>query len=326
MNNVVSINNATADSALDVRTRIAELMGSTAALPASQRYSQARIAKESGVSSSAVSQYLSGTYAGDTDAVEAKLARWLDAEQEKRSADAMMPVAPGYVPTPTSEKVIGALRYAQTAQDIAVIYGGAGLGKTSGIKRYVALMPQVWHITMTPASASVVTALQEIAEVVGSSTGGGAAALHRGICKRIVDTGGLLVIDEAQHLSVAALDQIRSIHDATEIGIALVGNDAVYARMTGGNRAAYLDRLYSRIGRKVRLPRAVKDDVHAIIEAWAIADAKCRAQLEDIASKPGAIRTLTKVLRLAAMYAAAQGRALCCDDVRTAWRELGGAE
>src|ERR1035437_1267786 len=52
-------------------------------------------------------------------------------------------------------------------------------------------------------------------------------------------TGGLLVIDEAQHLSVAALDQIRSIHDATDLGIALVGNQQVYARLTGGNRAAY---------------------------------------------------------------------------------------
>ncbi|MES8361962.1 AAA family ATPase, partial [Cutibacterium acnes] len=174
--------------------------------------------------------------------------------------------------------------------------------------------------TMTPAMASVVTALEEIAEAVGAglSSGGGAAKVHRSICRRVTGTLGLLVIDEAQHLSVAALDQLRSIHDATGIGIALVGNEAVYARMTGGNRAAYLDRLYSRIGRKVRLARATAEDVRVILDAWGVRETDCRAQLVDIASKPGALRGLTKVLRLAAMYAAAEQRALCCDDVRAA--------
>lgn len=316
--NVVTINPAGDD---DLRDQLRAVMNGDRGL------TQARIAKESGLSATVVSQWLGGIYPGDNEAAEAKLRRWMETTLAQRGQAAQLPAAPEYVPTPSSERVIGALRYAQMAGDIAVVYGGAGLGKTTGIRQHARLAPNVWHATMTPATASVVTALEEIAEAVGAGAAiGGAARLHRAICRRIADTGGLLVIDEAQHLSVAALDQIRSIHDATGLGVALVGNESVYARLTGGNRAAYLDRLYSRIGKRVRLVRAGQQDVTALLSAWHIDDKPCRGQLVEIASRPGGLRGLTKVLRLASLYAAAEQRAVCCDDVRAAWRELGGAE
>lgn len=291
-----------------------------------RNYNQARIAREVGISATTLSQWLSGTYAGDNAAVEAKIARWFDKLQATRGTAGVMPATPDYIETPSTLRILAALRYAQVAGDIAVIYGGAGMSKSTSIRQFARLAPNVWHATMTPASAGVVTSLEEIAEAVAvSGAVGGAARLHRAICRRIADTGGLLVIDEAQHLSVAALDQIRSIHDATGIGIALVGNEAVYARMTGGNRAAYLDRLFSRIGKKVRLIRPTSEDVKALADSWGV-DRDCRHVLLDIASKPGALRGVSKTLRLAAMHAAAESRAICCTDVKTAWRELGGAE
>lgn len=297
-------------------------------MDADKRLTQARISKEAGLSSAVISQWLAGVYPGDVGGVETKIARWLDTTQAQRAAQDALPAAPSYVATPSAEKVLAALRYAQIASDIAVVYGGAGLGKTTAISRYATTAPNVYVATMTPASASVVTALEEITDAVGASgiNGGGAAKLHRAIVRRITGTQGLLVIDEAQHLSVAALDQIRSIHDAAGIGIALVGNEQVYARMTGGNRAAYLDRLFSRIGKKVRLLRPSETDITRLIEAWGVEEPACRSQLVDIASKPGGLRGLTKVMRLGSMYAAAQRRPLCCDNVRAAWRELGGVE
>lgn len=289
-------------------------------------YSQARIAREVGISATTLSQWMSGTYAGDNDGVEAKIGRWVDKLQAARATAIAMPAAPDYVETPSAARVLMALRYAQLAGDIAIAYGGAGLGKTTAIREHARRAPNVWHATMTPASSGVVTCLEEIADAVNANTaaGGGAAKLHRAICRRVADTGGLLVIDEAQHLSVAALDQIRSIHDATGIGIALVGNEAVYARMTGGNRAAYLDRLFSRIGKKVRLIRATVDDVRALVAAWGIDDARSLGILRDIASKPGGLRGLTKTLRLATMHAAGEGQPVASAHITTAWRELGG--
>ena len=311
----------TAGAEADLRMELRTLITSN------RNYTQARIAREVGISATTFSQWMSGTYAGDNEGVEAKIARWHDQLQSTRATASAMPTAPDYVETPSAARVLAALRYAQVAGDIAVVYGGAGMSKTTSIREYARRSPNVWHATMTPASAGVVTCLEEIAEAVSANgAAGGAARLHRAICRRVAETGGLLVIDEAQHLSVAALDQIRSIHDATGVGIALVGNEAVYARMTGGNRAAYLDRLFSRIGKKVRLIRPTADDVRALIDAWGVTDTRCLATLHDIASKPGALRGLTKTLRLSAMHAAAEGRPICCTDVKTAWRELGGAE
>lgn len=292
------------------------------AMQADKRLSQAALAKEAGVSPATLNQWLNGKYAGDNEGIDTKLRLWMDAYQARQAAGGMMPEAPSYVPTPTAMRVLGALSYAQMAGDIAVAYGAAGVGKTSACRQHREASPNVWIATMTPATSGVVTALQEIADALGLDAGGGARAVAKRIEKRVRDTHGLLVIDEAQHLSVAALDEIRGIHDATGIGMALVGNEGVFARMAGGRNAAQLDRLYSRVGKRLRLQQSSEADIVAVLAAWGIDDAKCRHTLVQVARGAGALRTLTKTLRLASMHAVAEGRAVCCEDVRAALAEL----
>jgi DNA transposition AAA+ family ATPase len=313
-------NTDSADAELDLREEVRAL------LEADQRLSQNAIAKESDVSAATISQWLSNAYAGNNQKVEGKVRAWLDAYRE-RQASGGLPQAPKWIETPSSLRVIAGLRYAQMAGDIVVIYGGAGTGKSSGIEQYARVSPRVFSVTVTPATSGVLAILEEIATAVGlrdwvrSSSG-----LQRAIVPRLKGTNGLLVLDEAQHLGILALDQVRALHDLAGIGIALVGNERVYTNMTGGNRAAYLDRLFSRIGKRIALKKTTEGDVDKIVEAWGIKDRECRRQIAEIATKPGALRVLTKVLRLAASYAQADSRSLCCDDVRAAWQELGGIE
>jgi DNA transposition AAA+ family ATPase len=296
-----------------------------ATMAGDKRLSQAATAKEAGISPAAFNQWLNANYKGDNEALDAKVRIWLESYHARLAAGDGLPEAPAFVATPTASRVISALGYAQVAGDIVVSYGAAGLGKTTACRRYQTSRPNVWIATMTPASSGVVTSLEDICEALDVTEGGGARRMFRAIVKRVRDTHGLLVIDEAQHLSVAALDQIRSIHDATGVGIALVGNEGVYARMAGGRNAAQLDRLFSRIGRRLSLRRSTDADIQALVKAWGIEDKKCLPTIMDIARRPGALRTLTKTLRLAAMQAAAESRAICCQDVRAAARELGGA-
>lgn len=296
-----------------------------AVMEADRSVTQSRVARETGLSSGAVSAWLSGTYRADPAGIESKVQRWIAAYQEREQAAKRLPDAPAWVPTPTADRILLALSHTQVTGDVAVIYGGAGLGKTTAIRRYAAGGLNVWVATMTPATAAVVPALEEIAEAVGLSSGqiSGAARLHRAIVKRVSGSGGLLVIDEASHLSVQSLDQVRSIHDATGIGLAMVGNESVFARLTGGGtRAAYLDRLYSRIGKRLRLIGSTQADVERLLAAWQVTDKRCRDLLVSVARKPGALRGVTKVLRLAAMRAAAAGRAIELADLEHAVREL----
>lgn len=295
-----------------------------AALHGDKHLTQARIAKECGVGASGINQWIAGKYAGDNAALEAMLRRWLIARHERQQVMRDLPTAPDYAPTPTGETILRALKFAQFGADVVVIYGAAGVGKTSAVNHYAATMPSVFIATMTPAASGVVPALEEIAHAVGADvTAGGGARLHRSIIARLRATNGLLVVDEAQHLTPAALDQVRAMHDAAGIGLALVGNEFVYTRMTGGTRAAAFDRLYSRIGKRVKIAGATVDDADVIADAWGITDRDSRAMLAKTAREAGALRSVTKVLRMA--FAGARRRPSAADLVG-AWRELcGGA-
>lgn len=294
-----------------------------AAIDGDRSITQARVARESGVSGTTVSQYLSDTYPGDRVAIAAKLARWLTSLAERTKA-AELPAAPAWFDTAQTQRILSTLRYAQLANDMVVIYGPAGVSKSQSCKRYAALSPNVFVIEMSPAQAGLTAALKAVYEAVGLKDGNlTAAMMNKLICQRLKGSEGLLIIDEAQHLGHLALDQVRSIHDATGIGIALVGNEQVYTAMTGGTRAAYLDRLFSRIGKRLALKAPAETDVDALIKAWRIDDSTCRQQIRVVAQRPGALRVLTKVLRLASATAAAAGRPLCCEDVSAAIKELG---
>lgn len=321
MTNVAALH-ATAAEAADLRAKIAALQGQDPKL------TQAEIVRQSGISSSRISQYLKGIYTGDVANLEMELARWVDSYESRQRQARAMPVAPGYVATPSGERATATFGYAQVAGDLVVIYGGAGTGKTAAANQYQRTNPNVWVATMTPATATVVPALEEVADALGmKEIVGGGAKIQRAIIRRLAGTQGLLIIDEAQHLGVQALDALRALHDATGLGLALVGNETVYARMTGGtgaSRAAYLDRLFSRVGKRVRLLKPLVADIDALIDAWGVEAKACRQVLHEIAAKPGGLRGLTKVLRLASMFANGSNRGIECDDIRAAWRDLGG--
>lgn len=320
--NITPISNAipeefSVEQMSDLRERIRKIAESGAG------YSQSRIATETGISTATLSQFLGGTYKGNLQGTAQKIGRWLNSYEAQSSTESL-PAAPSWVDTPTSRRIISDLRYAQIAADLVLIVGGAGIGKSKAIEQFAAISPNVWHVELSAATGSLLAALEEVAIKVGlRDYSRSAAHLQRAIAGRIRNTGGLLVVDEAQHLTVQALDGLRWFNDKCGIGLVFSGNERVYTQMTGGNRAAYLDRLYSRVGKKTLIKRSAQGDADAIIKAWGIDDAGCRDRIRDIAARPGALRVLNKVIRLAATYAQASRKPICCDAIGTAARELG---
>ncbi len=287
--------------------------------------SQAAAAREIGISPSALNQWLQGKYAGANDEIENKVETWLSARGRQNDAAGAMPAIPTFFRSPSSQKILDTLAYGQMAGDIVCIYGGPGVGKTVSLRQYRDTNPAVWIATMAPDSAPVVPALEEIAEAVGiRDAAGGARKIARAIRRRVEGTRGLIIIDEAQHLSVPALEEMRSIHDATGVGLALVGNEAVYARLTGGTRASHFAQLFSRIGSRLFISRPTIGDVRALAAAWGVKGKAEMDLLQQMASKPGALRGVSKVLAHATMSGG--GAEITVAALRHAWSNLGAQE
>ena len=285
--------------------------------------SQSRAAREIGLSGSALSQYLGGKYQGDDAAVEEKVLRWIEARAERAELAKRLPAAPEWVDTPTARRIEAGLSYAQMAGDIAVIYGGAGLGKTLTAKRYAETRPNAWVATMTPATHALGPCLERTARACGlRPSSSRAARIEADLGERLSGAHGLLIVDEAQHLGTRALEGLRSLHDATGVGLVLLGNESMYARLTGGRRAAEFAQLFSRIGKRVRLGQPTRDDVEALLSAWSVADKQTRGAALEIARRAGALRGLTKTLRLASLVAG--GEKVGAGNLRSAWKNLGG--
>lgn len=285
---------------------------------------QAEIARGAGVSDTSVSQFLnrSDKYKASFASLASKFERFLAARCERRELLTMLPIAPEWFVTPTSQRILSTLSYAQIAGDIALIIGGAGQSKTTCCRQYAGERPNVWHVEMTRSHGRHLAALERVARKVGVREPTRApAALQDAIEDKLRGTQGLLIIDEAQHLETSALEALRAIPENAHVGLALVGNESVYARLTGGTRAAEFAQLFSRIGKRLRLTKPGRADVDALADAWNITDREARDLLFAIATKPGALRICTKTLRLASVLAG-DGR-VGAAHVRDAYMDLG---
>lgn len=226
---------------------------------------------------------------------------------------------PEWVNTPTSLEIDSALQYAQSHPTIALIHGGAGLGKTLTVRRYQdqnshkvnGHRSNVYLISAHPAMKTVTSVLLEISKAIGR---GDDACRSDTLARRIEETlrfGDLLIVDEAHDLEIDALNMIRYFHDSVGIGLAYLGNDEVHTRINGrGRKAAMLGPLSSRVGVRCNIPHPRKEDVTAILSAWKVNGSK---ELEiglQIGQGRGGLRSLTQVLRQATAIAKSRNSGL----------------
>lgn len=283
---------------------------------------QRRIATESGVAYGTLTPFLGGTYKGDLGRVAGELQRWLDQREAQAQTHAVLPKEPPFVRTSTAEDIFTILQFAQNAPDFGVVVGGAGIGKTRAITEYARRYPNVHVVTAEPKSSTPHNLLSLIAEEIGMVVSR-ADRLSREIAGKLRNTGGLVVVDEAQHLTSQALDQLRAtVLDRANCGVMVSGNESVYARLQGAGEArnAQFAQLYSRVGMRKTQPTAKAKDIAAILDAWPITDDACRGLLTVIARKPGALRNMNKTIRLASMIAG--GEAITPSHIKHAWSQL----
>jgi DNA transposition AAA+ family ATPase len=253
--------------------------------------------------------------------VNAKVLKWLDAREANQALALTIPSAPAFVDTPTSQRIAQVLQTAQVMPDMALIVGGAGVGKTMTVEQYQQENPYVTIITARPSSARANPLFSALGRALGVKDTS-PAMLFDAVADMVKNHHHLIVIDEAQHLKMDALEELRGLHDKHGVGIVLMGNQEVHSRLTSGKFEADFAQLFSRFGLRLVLDKVGLADVRALLKAWNVEGDKMTKACRHIASQPGALRVLSKTLRMAHMIAGIEGEELTTKHLDEAHSQL----
>ncbi len=237
--------------------------------------SRAKAAPMMGMSDATLSLYMSSKYDGNVGNIESKLTEFFKAQDEQAaSAEKALPYKPiqDYIPTSISEDVYKLIRYCQLEKGMVIIHGDAGIGKTKGAEKFVRDNPtSSVYIQATPSTGTVGSVLSLVARALRVTECRKKVELIAAIREKLDGTNRIIIIDEAQHLQLRALDEIRAWTEPNPetklsgIGIALIGNTTVYSRMAGRQEAQF-SQLFSRIrmNRPCSTREVTDEDVKAL--------------------------------------------------------------
>lgn len=215
------------------------------AFMARESVSQASLARALGVSASVISLFLKDKYAGKASELAEKIRLYINNFSKREvlketkifeSKDKRM-----------SDFVIGE---AILNREIAIITGEAGSGKSTIAKEWSKTHPNVILFEATlHTTASVL--LKELGAQLGSNSG---ANLHESVhhlSRTLKNADVVLMIDEAEHLPLLALEDLRRIWDFSGVPLILFGTEILMRNLMGKN--GELRQLYSRIGGKYKM-------------------------------------------------------------------------
>lgn len=280
--------------------------------------SWADLAKATGIAQGTISQFGSPKgYNGKEQPIAEKVERYRQSLAQQANLDAEVPDVPAFYSTDTTDQLERMLGFAQRGHMVAAALE-AGCSKTSAAQHYAELFPNVIYVEVRKSAAAPNNLLKLILAALGvRDASGGTFDMSQQVCYQLKKmTKPLLIIDEAQHLTEASLEEIRSWNDDIDVGIALFGNIGVLQKLS---RYA---QLYSRLSLKLQRRCPLPSDVEAMADAWQISNPEIRTELQKICAKLGGLRNGTKSLQLAQMIAASEGQTLNCGHVQSAWQEL----
>ena len=240
-----------------------------------------------GVSRSAISQYLNGNYAGNTEKVEAGLKTWLDkarqevarmeetkaaeeihAVQERKTLPEKIP----YFESSDYVSVIGLCRMCQEEAALGIVVGRSGYGKTHALRKY-AKLPRVAYVECNEAMNQK-DLIRRIEQSLGLPKSYGSIDERMGHVVEFFNynQGYLLIIDEADKLitkyTQKKIEMLWNITDAAEagtVGIVLAGEPALESMIK-----SYDERFANRMDFGYKLHGLTKKEVEKYLEKYEV--------------------------------------------------------
>lgn len=280
--------------------------------------SQRQISRETGLSTSVISQFLNGSYTGDNEEIAKTIGQYLTISKGRLNAVSTTQFYPELYNT---KEVLFTCFYAHRHNEIALVTGDAGAGKTAALRYYVDTSTGVIFVTANACTTSATAILGLICKELGMQIPGRKAALMNVLVDKLTGSNRLIIIDEADHLSLDALQAVRNLNDLAGVGIVLSGNDKIYRQMKAGRRSYEFDQLRTRIVvRKKVVNDYTIDELTAIFPGL---NQECIGYLLKLANAES-LRTAKKLYEVAMDFAAAQRTSLTVKHLRSTQKQLLG--
>lgn len=251
-----------------------------------------QIAKEIGVSPATISQFLNHKYGGDNEEIARMITNYMKLAKQRSALDKHTRF---FEDLGNTRKVLFACNYAHTRNDITLVFGDAGAGKTTALEHYKKSNAGVVMVTANSCTASATAILNLICQQTGKSITGRKDILMNALVNYFRGTNRLIIIDEADHLTLTALQAVRNLNDNAGVGIVLAGNSKIYNQMLIGSKSSELQQLKTRI-----IVRRKVENLYTLEEFKQIfpnVDNECIGFLIELAQAES-LRTAIKILEI----------------------------
>lgn len=286
-------------------------------LLASGEVSQGGLAKQAGIAGGALSAFLKDTYTGNNENVAKKLLPVLEANKARKEA-VLLVKEPEIIETTIMKEMWFGLQYASDRNDVIVIYGAPGIGKTITLETYVKANPNVIFFTGSPNIRSGRDVMEELLEAMNKKADGRNKALEKNIINSLKNTNRMIIIDEAHFLRLDGLETLRRIYDATKCPLVLVGNPKIMEIITEKNKTV-TGQFFSRSVRIALETDVSMEDVKGIVLQNGIdLQDDCLTELHRTANAIGALRIMTKLFLFAWTIANRSKQAISLEHILSA--------
>lgn len=255
------------------------------------------IAREMGISRTALSRYLSGKYDAEDSKVEPAVAAFLAEHGQTVEASRPQPLAlPKFFAGRDARDIVGLCSECHENRKLGIIVGRSGYGKSHTLKHY-ARMQRVAYIECDDSMGckDLITAIEEALGL--PSTPGSIYKKKQNIIDFFgVNQGYLLIVDEADKLinkyTQKKMEILRSIYDAGGIGLVIAGEPKLESLIKG-----YLERFANRVDARTALQGLMEKEVRDYLEPFPFEeDALEEMVLRGTNSKTGCFRLLARTM------------------------------
>lgn len=294
----------------------AEIRGRFAEWIKESGFSRVRAAQQIGYSPTAVSLYLAGTYGADCTELERKIVDMLDAAARRNVA--VIPT----VQCETAQQIRDAIELVRRTNDVGLIVGDSGVGKTRGAELYASQTPTAMLLRVREWSKDQRSVESALFDLVGD--GGWDRRTKRAlwIIGKLRGANRPLIVDDAHKLTVPALRYLFDLHDETQLPLALLGTAELEERVKADPQR------FGRVGYRrpigAEAPEVVIDLILSTLAPTTSPSERTKARMicEQIAAKAGALRAVLKEVRLAAELCGRRPSLGLCDALRAAHTRL----